>query len=215
MQTRHLLPVLLVAASCVGCDLTGNTGGEQQPDAAILPLAVGNTWIMQAVTLHVLVSPQTRTDTIRVVSDTTIDGELWYRVVDSARGRGYYATNREDGFWKWPAPEEPGSGPYLAFRHPAAPGTQYRPTEDESVTVLAVDTTITVDAGSFASTHYASLTERFDIGDTTYDNPYPCDFFYAPTVGYVKEVRPYVTIRNEKPEFVGEEIRTLVEVILR
>lgn len=208
---------VLVVSLMAGCELTSpGTESERQAEPDLLPLAVGNEWILQSTWESAPITGSTVSiDTIRVTADTTINGETWYLVLDSGEGADFFATNREDGLWKWSGPQQPNSTPYLALRHPAAFGEEYRPTEDVSVRVRGVDTTITVEAGSFASTYYQWLVEHHAFGEVVYENSHACEFYYAAGTGYVKERIPYVTLRDDQLEVVRVRVRSLIRATLQ
>lgn len=207
---------ILIALFIVGCDVTdAGTESDVQTQTELLPLAVGNAWVMNSTLERESGNfTSVRLDTIRVTADTTIQDEVWYRVVDSGGRETFYATNDQEGLWKWSDPQDPNSSPYLALRHPATPGDVYSPRESESIQIVSVDTTMSVEAGDFISTFYESLTERVEIGGTSYENTHACDFYFAPGTGYIKQVIPYASPKDEGLDVVAVLERSLVNATL-
>lgn len=163
MKQRTLLSLLLFALVLVGCD-SGDPVDEPPPQV-LLPLEVGNAWVMAFTRTHRPGTPdetsESHTDTLRVVRDTTVAGERWAEIrcsdaITPCFPGGFY-SNREDGVWKWRDPRSPDTEPHLLYRYPAAPGDTYeQPSSiaDISMTVLSTDARVETPSGSLSAYHY-------------------------------------------------------------
>lgn len=181
-RTLYVAVLLFVAA----CDSTSISPEDAGTDA-LIPLAVGNEWIWQTVersTHRGEVKEAVRFDTVRVVSDTSLLGESWFRLRE--KNGEYLAANRPSGFWHRTLSEAGNGDPLLVYKYPAGIGEQFpRPSWPDSsvIQVMSLDTTITVPAGTFKAVHYAQIWN---------DKPITCDFFVAPGAGLIKKVLPWI-----------------------
>lgn len=198
-RTLFLSVVLFVAA----CDSTSIPAEDAGIDA-LVPLAVGNEWIWRTVersTHRGEVEETVRFDTVRVVSDTSLLGESWFRLRE--RNGEYLVANRPSGYWQRMPPEAGDGNQLLVYKYPAVTGDLFtRPSWPDSSEkqVMSLDTTITVPAGTFSAVHYAQIWN---------DKPITCDYFVAPGVGLVKKVLPWIEIDS------GDIIRVDTQELIR
>jgi hypothetical protein len=174
MVLWSMRPVAPLVAVCVAC---GDATGPNTP--ALIPLDVGNSWtyqIVDSVELGVKepVSPPPQF-TMRVASETTIEGERWAFLEQSifdltANDGAAFVRNAEDGFWT--IQELGASQPIPALKLPY-------PTQLGALGgfVQSLDTTIVVPAGTFRCIRYGPPDHQ--DGNT---------YFVAPGVGVVKKV---------------------------
>lgn len=218
----RLLLALVVGLFVAGCDASdplqppsaradrdaGRDDALGLPTAsrtALLPLAVGRAWVLERTHTRpdgaVL---STGHDTLRVVADTLIGEETWYRLqAPSFQAQaclvGYYTT-RDGDVWYWP---DPSAGPpYRQYLYPAASGTTYPygdPNAVATATVEDTDAPLTVPAGTFPSywydIDYAELA-GYPVAEAT---P-PIPRYLAPGVGFVRFESAYYS-PNENGEF--------------
>jgi hypothetical protein len=184
--------------AAAGTTGAGGPGGDAQTATLFPTMSIGTTW-NYLFTDSVEGGPRpTSADTFgivqqRVVADSVdsagihwsgMNGGVYLPLGDDLSGVPTYYANRDGGFWLLaysvapPAVVPPTF--YLMFKSPARRGDTFYPTaamaflQRDMVTVTAIDTVITVPAGSF-------LCVRYDIN--THDV-----MFVAPGVGIVKRV---------------------------
>lgn len=131
------------------------------------PMAVGNRWIGVWEYFNFFgesLGTDPVRDTILITGTVDINGERWYRFGNEA-----LQTNREDGVWT--RSSESAKAEYLIARYPAARGDTFGslifpeidisgPTGDTFVFwtgTLAIDSAITVPAGTFACHVYGDF----------------------------------------------------------
>ena len=201
MGKQFFVPLLLIIIA--GCDLL-STSSEESKREDLIPLQVGNTWVHRTRIIDARDNGirSEETDTLTVVGDTLVSGERWYSIRSTFGS--FLATNREDGYWTSLPPEIGPLKPTLGYKYPAEVGETFmRPSWPDSATirVISLDTTVTVELGTFTAAHYAQISEEGD-------EPQPCDFFVAPGVGILKKVSPWVNART------GEVLRYEVEELI-
>lgn len=137
----------------------------------IMPLAIGNWWAFQIIDFRNPVVPDTSYDTIRVVSDTSIQGEQWYILDDSS-----LLTNRDHGLWRM---AETGT-PYLWLKFPGVIGQTYNadPVSGQSVEITDTARFIAIPTLPFFYCYgYLMTYADTSLGDRLY---------FAPRFGPVK-----------------------------
>jgi len=215
-MTRPLLLCGCLAAVLlfVGCD--SNEPTVDEPTPSVLPLAVGNQWVLERTETQI--APGTsdttffvRRDTIRIERDTTLAGERWF-VIDNFFGfQGLYAQ-RADGIWHKPL-NSPAAEPILRYKQPANVGEQYpislspgQP-DDIRVTVRSKDTIRITEAGSIASYQYERSVYAIAIQGSPAlpitDAPLVLNTYLAPGVGFVEAENVYVRYNSEETAFVS------------
>lgn len=138
----------------------------------IMPLAIGNSWEYYVTTIDTLGHTTSGYSTITLVSTTTIGDEIWF--LDNL-GRKY--TDRDDGLWEIKTDS--------LYRAAASPGrlgdsaTYVVTYQRAHLTLVAVDTLITVPAGDFVCDKYEGI---------LYDAIMPRRFriYYADGIGMVQ-----------------------------
>lgn len=135
---------------------------------AILPLKVGNQWILQATYSD---TTQPGLDTMRITKDTLIDGERWFFIEGAFFGPNQpLMTNRSNGLWT-----RNNLSMGLSWKYPSFVGDAYPIGSGGTDTIHVVSTTadVSVPAGPFRCYRY-----RFN-SDTS-------DTYLSPNVGFVK-----------------------------
>lgn len=133
--------VTLLSLSCR--DQVVPAGSPTKTDA-IIPLAVGNQWVIRTYSWDSTGFPNVAMiDTDRIVRDTVIQLERWF-----IWRTGICVTNRSTGYWVLVS-----STPELFLKYPTSRNDQYLYGGD-TVEVTAVDTSITVSSGTFPCVRY-------------------------------------------------------------
>jgi hypothetical protein len=194
--------LLLIIVLLVGCadDKDANpvvpegevNAGCREAGAAckIMPLAVGNHWLMERIVYDTVGQEVSRDTTLNVVErDTVIGSETWYFISPV-----WYA-NRSDGVWY------KGSGHIdgLLFKYPAQVGDSF--TCDVCSfyhVVTSIDTTLSIDLGSFYCYEYTTV---FDWADTSYS-------YVAPGIGPIKSLAHYQ--KTDSTVYLGS-VSTLID----
>ena len=141
-SNRIFIPLVASLIVCVSCKNDDALINDTSP-SFIMPLKVGNTWI-RLVTSYDTAGTivLSKYDTVRISSDTTIEGETWY----NANG---LVTNRSTGLWI-----RNGSQNYLLAKYPAAVHDTYATIGNDTVTVLSKNAYIIVAGGKFTCYQY-------------------------------------------------------------
>jgi len=147
------------------------------PPTYILPLAVGNKWDYKEY--HIDYKAGTTVDankdySMEVIGDTTINGAVWYKVLNLLRGNGTVtlAQNREDGLWVKTL-----VGERLECKYPAQLNTTYMRSGVE-VLIASLTEKIKVTKGSFTCIHYLEGS----------DSALKLHEYYTPKVGLIKNL---------------------------
>jgi hypothetical protein len=146
-----LLSVLWISA----CSKTDSNPASPNNSGSLLPLALGNQWIMQTYTYDFASGGMKASsiDTVKFIKDTLIQNEKWY-----TSGDGAYTTNRTTGVWQYNAAD----GMRLYFKYPAQVNDSYmiingdgvKGYDTMTVKVLSLDQSVTVQAGTFSCITY-------------------------------------------------------------
>jgi hypothetical protein len=197
MKTNFLLFLFALLSMFLLNYCKENTTQTPIGNNVILPLAVGNYWIGQNNMYNYDSTLNTRgsfLDTMRILFDTLILGNVWYK-----QNPYYYLRNDNDGLHiiKY----SPLNTPYLGFKYPAIIGDTfmtipicYIPNLDNPLIldsgyfymqVKSTDTLINVPKGSFNCYEYRQYLIKFGYMEPTLLYPI---YFYAPNVGPIKQV---------------------------
>jgi hypothetical protein len=144
-----LLLILLLSILCTACEDSVPPNGEVLNQ--IIPLKVGNEWTLR---IQWYDSSGTVTnvhyDSFSIARDTIIQNERWFIWSNIART---IATNRQSGYWY-----RFGNSSYLVLKYPVRKGEYYNYGEGPdiylNVTVLSIDSVISVPAGDFSCIVY-------------------------------------------------------------
>lgn len=166
---------LLFALSLLSLSCTTPTDNPPAPADVLLPLKVGNRWIMQ---LTYSDTTQPGFDTMRVSRDTLIQNERWFYLSDAFFGPDHaLLTNRSTGVWGW----HNDSSRFL-WKYPALPGETYLSGSD-TTRVVSITAGVDVPAGHLLCYQYRSRD----------------DWFLAPNLGFVKFPEFFVTDSTPEP----------------
>ncbi len=163
----------------------------------LIPLKVGNIWIMKSP--NAPNDSSIYTDTVVVVKDTVLNNEQWYYVKGLDPTISYYLTNRSNGLWAG------GLFPYLKWKYPAIKNEIYQSAND-SIQVVSTNEILNTAAGQFKCYQYRTLNPSPPF-------PYPGDTYISPNTGFV---RIYVTrLVRIRPLIYAIMEYELVKVILK
>jgi len=169
------ISLLLATAALLSCT---DSGTNPEPIPVLVPLAVGNEWAYVERYIYCKGTQYSEEfDTIRIVSDTVIGDETWYRF----EGNPIFAlvTSRCDGLWEW----NPMTActPCNKFHYPTDIGDQWSIGVELSFTIELVSegAVVTVPAGTFVCGHYRMTADGYSF-------PYYFDLFFCPGAGLVK-----------------------------
>lgn len=142
---------LFSLSSCSKSNPTGPSGNMQ-----ILPLKVGNTWIMQYTGYDTTgAALGTVYDTATVASDTVVSGVTWYHV-SSLVIDGLFA-NKSDGLWGL----GPTAGGSVVLKYPANAGDTWNVQADASTNYTVVlqsdSASVTVPKGTYSCYDYKMI----------------------------------------------------------
>ena len=156
--------LLLIVISIISCKSNSPTEViNKSSDNEIMPLKVGNQWIIKESNPNSLT--QFVYDTISVIRDTVLDNQQWFISYSGlGHGRPIY-KNTVNGLLEYDS-----NGAVIRLKYPVAGGTTYN-FNDQIVKVLSVNDTIDVPAGKFVCYHY-------DFG--------LMEYWYSPKIGLVK-----------------------------
>jgi len=177
---------LLFAFGCSDDD-DDITNGNDTPVKYIIPMAVGNQWTgidtmfnsNGSYNSHVL-------HQYRLIKDTSVLSSTWYkmeisRIPTTDTALDLYQSGTDGSAWLlYDYASSPASGT-LWLKHPATVDEQYMTgsTDEDSVTVTHIDTSITVPDSTFTCYRYKIVS--YDNGDRL-ENYY----YMAPDAGFVK-----------------------------
>lgn len=144
MRNNTLFVVVFFTMVSLSCKDSTSPAGSPVNAGAIIPLAVGNQWVMRSYSWDSTGTPNvTEIDTTRIERDTLLLSERWFI------GRtGIPVTNRSTGYWIFID-----SMPQLFLKYPTSLNESYLYRED-TVRVTALDTAITVPGGTFSCICY-------------------------------------------------------------
>lgn len=141
----------------------------------IFPLLTGYLWSFETEGSDSVV----RQHVNQVIGHTVINGISWYILTYDTLIRTY-CRNTDEGWWYLAGEDPVGNGtPSLYYRYPAKPGDQYMTSDSSLVTVVSIDTPVTVKAGTFSCYHYHMV---------HYRESYECEEYFAPGTGFIKHV---------------------------
>ena len=127
----------------------------------IIPLATGNKWVYNIKVFDSTnVQVYTDVDSSWVERDTTLDGQLWYILVDED-GPFQIAANRDDGYYARDVTLASGTTDidsvgeaYMSAKYPVSTGETF-PNKTGFITeVLSIADSVTVPAGSYSCYKY-------------------------------------------------------------
>ncbi|MGD0036244.1 MAG: hypothetical protein ABSC53_03005 [Bacteroidota bacterium] len=172
-QVKSILIVFILIALINGCHKNPVTAQETNTD--LVPLSIGNTWSVcytEYDTNGVVVgTPRSTTDTYTISKDTTILGKVLYKYfnlwcINSDSGLVKYNTTVTNGVVK-------NSFKYI-YPYPTQKGNVY---DNNDIVVTAIDTGITVPAGTVQCIEY----KFYDSGVLAYQD------YVSRGIGLVKE----------------------------
>ncbi len=161
IRQAFLVAFLIVLASC--SKESSPTDNDTKATAVILPLKVGNQWILQLT-----YSDTTRPgiDTMQITKDTLIQNERWFFIQDSFFGPNQpLLTNRPNGLWA-----RNSQSTWLWLKYPASAGDSY-PFGGDTMRVISVATSVVVPGGQFSCYQFRYL---------------GVDWYLSPNVGFVR-----------------------------
>jgi hypothetical protein len=179
---RSFLIVFALVVFIISLNCSDNPSSNRDT-RQIMPLEIGKTW---RATVRMVYSPEsadTLVDMTDIIDTVNVEGERWYQVLFFLDGDPVgeaLMTNRSDGLWFWPTTADNISGePYLWIKFPILRGQTYTKTgnPEEEITVIAIDTSITVPYGTFNCYCYRGL---------SFDDNIVVHRFYAPDTGLIK-----------------------------
>lgn len=177
-----------------------NSDNQNQEYLPIMPLAVGNYWIIQtfADTL----------DSTVVISDTTIVNEKWFIVV--IRGKRSILTNRSDGLYSY---ENTSwfQGARLVLKYPINTAAKFQTSfwwNDSliqgSASAINIDTHFIIPPESYQCVHYLRDSMAVVYSSITKSFFWPLNLFYAPGIGFVASMA--FDPRSAYSDTVGERL---------
>jgi hypothetical protein len=194
--------LILSLGTFVGCNKQSTITSPSTPAGAIIPLVVGNSWLMADTSWDQNgVMFATQVDTFLVVRDTVIAGEKAF--VMHWRHIEWDVTNRSDGYY-----ENIGGGFLsLEFKYPANPGDSIHASRYHNATMqlVSVDSTVVAPAGHFHS--YVYRTVEYQSGYL-----YIFNDFLDPDLGWIGSDR-YRNFSPSGPLRLAERSRLLVNVL--
>jgi len=213
MTLRIAFSLLVCSLFFTSCDLWHHGGDDEPDEPVLLPLDVGNQWVMEFTRTFYSPLPdggtetETYTDTLIAVTDTMVAGERWTEIQCTRSSicipEGYY-TNRDDGVWKWAGPEFD-TAPYLIYKYPAETGESYLVGNSDPLTVTVVGTEVPVEtpAGTLSAYYYEfSVDELLDI--PVPDDVGSFDRFLAPGLGFAFIGCSFVRLRDGEWQTASE-----------
>ena len=170
-----IMGALLVCIVACSEDDTLKYGDRDQ----IVPLAVGAKWIYRTTVTDAVADTTIRVDmdTIRVIKDTTMNGQQWFLTSVDDQAWGAF----DDGYWIWYEYAFPPSDPYLFAKYPADLGEKYLITfggATDTMTVADLMAVVHVQLGVFETIHYQLSDSTGEIISESY---------FTPGLGLVKD----------------------------
>jgi len=180
----------ILSSSCRHSPTEAPAGVPTVAKDSIIPLNIGNKWTWQLTLYDTLGKPySTYLDSLRIDSAKNINSEHW-----CFPGHPYEKlafANLSDGCYYRAFDDTPGAS-FLFYRYPARANDTYRAPSGvvsgyrvwivdtlESMTILSIDTTITVPAGTFTCYLYRRARK---------DGVHYFDEFLAPGLGWIRVV---------------------------
>lgn len=159
---------LFTLASCNKSNPVNSPGGEQ-----ILPLNMGNTWLMQYTVYDTTGATQGTTyDTTSVTMDTVLAGETWYHIATKISSGPLFYTNKSDGLWEMTLGSS--IAPTLLYKYPANVGDNWSVQMDAStnyqVSLQSTGASVSVPKGNYACYDYRMLDNSQPV-EEVYLNP--------------------------------------------
>jgi len=167
---------VLAAVCCLSCgDDDDRCIGDR---SVIVPLEIGTRWVYRHTVTDVNADTviSVTMDTLRVLRDTMIEGQLW--AIMSWSDQAW--ANLPDGNWIWYEYEYPPAEPYLMARFPASVGDEYVSDfagEVSNVTVADTALRVSVPWGTIETYHYVFRSVAGEIES---------EHYFAPGVGRIK-----------------------------
>ncbi|MGA9116366.1 MAG: hypothetical protein WB626_06290 [Bacteroidota bacterium] len=158
----RLMILFLLSLLLSACGRDQEPAGPPPAASVILPLASGNSWTYQVISLDTAGQQHVGGMMLSVGRDTLFGGERWFGLFP-----GSWSANRPDGVWQ----REGEGAPYLFWRFPASAGDSY-PVGGDSMTVLSTYQSVAVP-------HGVHICHVYRQGSDTY-------YYLAPLVGLVK-----------------------------
>jgi len=168
---KRIYLVLLIVFLSLSCKSTTEPIADKPTDS-ILPMKVGNYWVMQSTYYDTLGNiTSILQDTIHVIREQIVLGTRYSVVLD--KQEEIYYVNRNDGLYALS-----GNGQeVLILKYPASPGDSYF-IPSVYIAVISTDTLVSVPKGNLHCYHYFMW--------NTSGNCYPVDDYYSPGIGYVQ-----------------------------
>jgi hypothetical protein len=181
MKVFLAISLLLIGSILSSCKQNSATEIAANAPGVILPLAVGNQWVMDNTGFDSL---GTKTvypiDTITVAHDTLLNGEHWYTIKGD---ESHIYANKPDG---WYSLNTLTHQTFMVMKYPAASGDSFFHYFD-ALKVLTTDTLITIPSGQYKCYCYyrgGYLNEYYD--------------FYCPNIGEIKFESHQITAGGRK-----------------
>lgn len=176
----------LILSGCVEVDHP--TPAPAVKSDVIMPLQVGNIWNYH----YTVINPATKETSFfnqprEISGQYRSGGENWY-----SNGSGTSYTNRETGLWEWNGTDRP----EMTALYPAQRNATFFPSVSSplKVTVIAVDSSITVPAGTFSCYVYSASDSINDIVR-----------YFSPNVGEVA-----YDVRFKSEDMKGKTVRSVL-----
>ena len=195
---RCLAILSFATSSFIGC--SGDNPVESNNSIpAIIPLAIGNSWSFSTTMYDTLGSIQAQLEiTQTVTGDTTLFGKRLFKYYS------LWAANTDSGIISYSgysissfSPTDTVASYVLLYKYPARPGDNFR----TGMSVVSIDTLITVPAGSFNCIKYQS----------SIYSPLDGYIYIAPGIGIIKTINYYYNLKSD-PSRLAEimELKTYV-----
>ncbi len=206
MKSRvMIIAVLLSALLIVSC--SDNSTEPKEADKQIFPTALNNYWDYDDIEYdeegNVIDESSYR---ISLPMDTVVNNIRYFGLaydneLESA------VRNKEDGLYMLShIDQENNIYENLIFKYPAQTGEVFYAGQDDSVTVVSVNVSVTVPAGTFKCYHYRQIREYPDEEFPEMGERYIEDIYACPRLGIVK-------IEVKASYYSGEFIEHEVEVL--
>ena len=211
MKHTALVSFLAILVLCTtGCD---STPSDAEPEPSILPLAIGNQWILEYTSIRDSgnnLRTSTDTDTLHIVGDTTVQGERWFEMSGSGGThifRGFYAQ-RTDGIWRRYISPTRATIPVLWYKQPASTGDRYKiiftegNDDDVEMTLRSKEALRQTQTGTLKAYQYELRATAFDFGPEgilpVQGAPLRFSHYLAPALGFVELEARYVTANDDR-----------------
>ncbi len=173
--------IIIVVASLIFLTACPDDPNSPSTPVEILPLALGNYWIMESLKLDSVGSVlRTTYDTLEINDEMTYQGKQYFMLTNVG------VRNGSDGMYQLIHDTENDTyQEVLTLKYPAKAGDVFMSGSDE-ITVMATNISITVPAGTFKCYQYRDVYEVIDDENPEYSGKYIRDMFVAPGIGFVK-----------------------------